>query len=176
MNRNPWQESCIVLLIFFIAGCASSRGVHRGAERDAFDVELMKGAKWRTETLHFDSRLPGYRLSGGIGTMKLSRRPGLDSNRLCLEIWTSPGMPPNLEAFTLTWGDTLIRASAFGESGLSEVVAKNADGRWKTVFQTATKRYFAFQKGDSSVTVCLLPAALGLIKKDCTISWIDWYR
>jgi hypothetical protein len=100
----------------------------------------------------------------------------VDFNQLCLEIWTSPGMPPNLEAFVLAWGDTLIRASAFGQSGLSEVIAKNADGRWKTVSQLDTKGYFAFEKGDSSVTVYLLPAALGLIKKDCTISWIDWYR
>lgn len=36
MNRDPWKEFCIIVLVFFIAGCASSREVHTGAERDAF--------------------------------------------------------------------------------------------------------------------------------------------
>jgi hypothetical protein len=63
--------------------------------------------------------------------------PGISP--LCLEIWTSPGMSPNLEAFTLTWGNTLIRASSFVESGLSAVLAKNTDGRLKIVSQMATK-------------------------------------
>jgi hypothetical protein len=97
-------------------------------------------------------------------------------DRLCLEIWTSPGMPPNLEEFMLTWWDTLIRASAFGDSSMSEVITKNTDGRWKTISQMETKSRFSFERGDSSVTVCLLPEALGLMKTECKVSWIDWYR
>jgi hypothetical protein len=170
MNRDPWQTGCIIVFVSVLLGCANSPGLN------TFKIELLKGAKWRSDTLHFDSHLAGYCLSGGIGTIKLTPNSGVHCDRLCLQIWTSPGMPPNLESFTLTWGDTLIRASAFGDSSMSEVIAKNTEGRWKTVSQAETRNYFSFQRGDSSVTVCLLPAALGLIKRECTISWIDWYR
>jgi hypothetical protein len=85
-------------------------------------------------------------------------------------------MQPNLELFTLGFSDTLLKVAPFGTSSLCEVLAKNAEGRWKTVSERDTQDYFEFQRRDSTVRVSFLPAALQLIGRECTISWIDWYR
>jgi hypothetical protein len=85
-------------------------------------------------------------------------------------------MQPNLESFTLGWGDTLLKVAPFVPGSLSDVIAKNTEGRWKTVSQRDTQDYFEFQRRDSTVTVSFLPAALLLMRRECTITWIDWYR
>jgi hypothetical protein len=108
--------------------------------------------------------------------IELHRESATDSDRLVLDISTSPGMPPNLESFTLGRGDTLLKVAPFGESNLSDLMVKNVDGRWITVSLPERQDFFVFAKGDSTVRVSFLPAALQLMGRECTISWIDWYR
>jgi len=166
--------SLLACLICTTTGCGPSRGVESDAE--AFRLRLVRGVNWTSDTLRFDPRLPGYHLRGGIGTIELHREPETNSGRLVLEISTSPGMQPNLESFTLGWGDTLLKVAPFVAGTPAEVIAKNPEGRWKTVSQRDTQDYFEFQRRDSTVMVSFLPAALQLIRKECTITWIDWYR
>ena len=159
-----------------LSGCRTPGGSESGGPVEAFNIRLVRGVKWTSDTLRFDPRLPGYHLSGGIGTIELHRESEMSSDRLVLEISTSPGMQPNLESFTLGWGDTLLKVAPFVPGSLSDVIAKNTEGRWKTVSQRDTQDYFEFQRRDSTVTVSFLPAALLLMRRECTITWIDWYR
>jgi len=179
-NNLPLTRIVAVSLLIFSFGvrngCRPPGAAESGGEAGAFDIRLVRGVDWISDTLRFDPRLPGYHLRGGIGTIELQRRSETNSGRLVLEITTSPSMRPNLESFTLGWGDTLLKVAPFTASNLSDVVTKNAEGRWKTVSQRDTQEYFEFQRGDSTVRVSLLPAALLFMRNVCTITWIDWYR
>ena len=159
-----------------LSGCRPPGASESGGTPEAFNIRLVRGVKWTSDTLRLDPRLPGYHLSGGIGVVELQIASEVSHDRLVLDITTSSGMKPNLESFTLGWGDTLLKVAPFGASSLADVIVKNANGRWKTIFQRDRQDYFEFQRRDSTVKVSFLPAALQFMKRECTITWIDWYR
>jgi hypothetical protein len=174
------KRTIIIGLVFCgvgtLSGCRPPGASESGGTLEAFNIRLVRGVKWTTDTLRFDPLLPGYHLRGGIGTIELARKPGIRPAHLVLDIATSPGMPPNLESFTIAWGDTMLRTSSSGQNSLCELIAKNADGEWRMISQRETADYLHFQLTDTSVTVSFLASALSVMERECTVSWIDWYR
>ena len=174
------KRTIIIGLLFCgggtLSGCRPPEASESGGTPEAFNIRLVRGVKWTTDTLRFDPLLPGYRLRGGIGTIELARKPGIRSAHLILDIATSPGNPPNLESFTIAWGDTMLRTSSSGQNSICELIAKNADGVWRMISQRETAEYLHFQRSDTSVTVSFLTSALSVMERECTVSWIDYYR
>ena len=168
--------SALTYSILTLFGCRTAGTSVPGVRKEAFQVRLVQGVTWASDTVRFDPRLPGYHLRGAIGTIELSRELETTSDRFVLEITTSPGLQPNLESFSFAWGDTLMKVAPFSGTQLSDVMAKDTEGRWRTLSQRETKEYFGFERSDLTVIVTLLPAALRLMRRECTISWIDWYR
>ena len=166
----------VIVLVVALFGCGPPSTLQTHIDTDAFDLELVQGAKWKTGTGGFDPSLPGYRLSGGIGTIKLTRIPGMDVSPFSVEIWTSPANSPHLDMFSFAWGDTLVRTPVPSVNDSCDINARNSEGQWKTIDQRAAHEFFNFQIRDSAIEVAILPAALRLVKRECTISWIDWYR
>jgi hypothetical protein len=166
----------VICSVGTLSGCRISGASESGGATEAFSIRLVHGVRWTSDTLRFDPRLPGYHLRGGIGTIELLKESEMSSDRLVLEISTSPGMQPNLESFTIGWGDTLLQVAPFGSTSLCEVIVKNTERQSKSVSQSDTHDFFEFQRRDSTVRVSLLPAALPLMKHVYTITWIDWYR
>jgi len=175
------KRTIIIGLLFYgvgtLSGCRPPGASESYGTPEAFNIRLVRGVKWTSDTLRFDHLLPGYRLRGGIGTIELARKPGIRSSaHLVLDIATSPGNPPNLESFTIAWGDTMLRTSSSGQNSICELIAKNADGVWRMISQRETAEYLHFQRSDTSVTVSFLTSALSVMERECTVSWIDYYR
>jgi hypothetical protein len=49
-------------------------------------------------------------------------------------------------------------------------------GEWQALPKAETDAYLRFEIRDDAVRVTLLPRAIKLLRAECTISWIDWYR
>jgi hypothetical protein len=175
-GNEPIAVFFLLSFLSILIGCSSHLVATGKPDPGAISIELIKGVKWISDSLRYDPALPGYRLSGGIGTIRLTRKAGAQPDCFCLEITTSPGNPPNLESFMVACGDTMLHASADEENSVCEILARNAEGLWKSVAEKERDDYFEFTKGNSTVTVLFLKPTLRLMGEVSTVSWIDWYR
>jgi len=140
---------------------------------EPFEIEFNKGAIWTEGYDKFDTKLPGYHVSGDIATIVLRNRTTQMLNKWVLAITTSKGMmPPMLEGFQVSTRDFHIKMEPFNVLILTEV----------TDLKTGTQRrvnkgeYFQFQIVGNQVFVTFLPKVMALLEGDIKISWVDWYR
>ena len=145
--------------------------------REPFVLTLGKRASWPADHEGYDPNLPGYHIVGGIASVTLHARRGKLPRELVLAIQTSPGMPPMLENFTLVGRFVKLSGEPFNPDAGMTYFARIADSdEWQAVPEIETDVYFKFEIRDDEVRVTFLPRAIELLRAECVISWIDWYR
>ena len=158
-----------LILILLFAGCA--RYTEPQLVTHPFEIEMTRNAVWTEGHEGYDPDLPGYHLTGDIATITLKPIAGELPDQLVLKITTSPGMRPNLEGFMVKSGDVAIQT--FMGSELMQVNTPDSP-RERIYWQTDD--YFAFELADDAVLVIFQPKGMELLRRECVISWIDWYR
>lgn len=142
-----------------------------------FNIELVKGVEWEGGKERFDWELTGYRLSGGIGVIRLSSRKGVEPpSKLVLSIATTIGMRAHCESLTVESKDRRIEAemkdgkmtgtrlTTLGSDGLESSAENNADaGLTVGVDENRLKVVFSGK-------------SLEMLKDGGTVRWIDWFR
>ena len=140
-------------------------------------LTLGRKAAWSPGHEGYDSNLPGYHIVGDIASVTLHARRGKLPHELVLAIQTSPGMPPMLENFTLVSPSVKLSGEPFNpEAGMTCFRKVDGSDEWEAVPEIATDAYLKFEISHDEVRVTFLPQAIGLLRSECTISWIDWYR
>lgn len=163
-----------LIWVLLVVGCRSV-GTDRGdASVEPFEVVLGRGAAWPHGRQGYDPDLPGYHIDGQIASITIRPRSRRPPEKLILAIRTSPGMPPMLENFSLIGPDLTLSSAMKLE--LAEVRSSQGDPSGCTASTLRGNTYFRFEVAGSRVRVTLLPDAMKLLKRDCTISWVDWYR
>jgi len=156
-----------------VMGCGPA-GRSTGTAEVPVTIDLVRGVTWDYPEEGYDPALPGYRLAGGIGTVRF--RAPESPEEFVLEIRTTMAHRPNLESFTVRWADTLLQMAPFADGAAAEILL-DAEGKNGLRHRyTVQQRYFAFSREESVVRVRFLPPALLLIAEGCTVSWVDWYR
>lgn len=158
-----------LILILLFAGCA--RDIEPRAVTNPFEIEMTRKAVWTEGHEGYDPDLPGYHLTGDIATITLKPVTGELPDNLVLKITTSPGMRPNLEGFMVKSGDVAIQTSMG-----SELMQVNTPDYPREGICWQMDDYFAFELADDAVLVIFQPKGMELLKAECVISWIDWYR
>ena len=144
---------------------------------EPFELTLGKKASWSPGHEGYDPNLPGYHVVGDIASVTLCAKTDKRPCKLVLAIQTSPGMPPMLENFTLAGPYAKLSGEPFNrEAAMLYFRRVNSPGGWETVPGIATDTYLKFEICDNEVRVTFLPQAIGLLRAECAISWIDWYR
>ena len=144
--------------------------------REPIELSLGKRASWPPGHEGYDPDLPGYHIVGDIASVALRVATDRLPCVLILAIQTSPGMPPMLENFTLVGPQVKLSGEPFNPDGGLTYFKKVGSDDWEDVPAVETDAYFKFEICDDEVRVTFLPRAVELLRDDCTISWIDWYR
>ena len=163
-----------ILLTAGLAGCLGS-----GTDADrraAVELRILRGAEKSPDMPGYDVLLPGYHVRGGIGTVELAPLGEGAVRAFALALTTSPGMRPNLEAFSLSVGDTIYTTSPFGPEQLLDIMPRRPDDYGGTVSRVRLEEYFRFSTSGGEVIVRFGPRGLELLKRSCVVSWVDWYR
>lgn len=168
-RSNPAMRIlCQVAVLFVLVSCHASRSM----QPSLVEIDLLRGAQWAEECQGYDAQLPGYHLVGDIASIRLARQDASVPSKLVLSIQTSPGMPPNLEGFTVTTSTRVVHTA----HGLELVeISDTVDHPPETVFEPQ-RTYFDFQIVEDAIQVIFLPKAMALLRDDCIVSWVDWYR
>jgi len=142
-----------------------------------FELSLGPKASWSSGHEGYDPNLPGYHIVGDIASVTLHARAGPLPCELVLAIQTSPGMSPMLENFTLVSPCVKLRGEPFNPNvGITYFERIGCSDEWRALPNVETDAYLRFEIRDDEVRVTLLPKAIKLLRAECTISWIDWYR
>jgi hypothetical protein len=142
-----------------------------------FELTLGEEAAWHEDYKGYDPCLPGYHLVGDIASVSLKALTDKLPDRLILTIRTSPGMHPMLEDFTLTGANARLSGAPFNPNvGLTYFRRIECSDQWEAVPDVKTDGWLTFEITGDEVRVTFGPAALDLLRSECTISWIDWYR
>jgi hypothetical protein len=120
--------------------------------------------------------LPGYHIVGDIASVALRARIDNLPNKLILAIETSPDMPPMLENFTFAAPCIMLSGEPFKGTELTYSTRANSTMLWEGGSKVGADTYFKFDIVGDEVHVTFLPLAIQLLKTECKISWIDWYR
>jgi hypothetical protein len=139
-------------------------------------IRLGKGVSWAGEPNAFDANLPGYHVVGEIASLTMRARIDKLPTKLVLAIQTSPGMAPMLENFTFAAPCLRIGGEPFGGAGLACSTRANSTLPWQDAPGVDPKSYFTFAIVDGGVRVIFQPKAVELLRTECSVSWIDWYR
>jgi hypothetical protein len=139
-------------------------------------IQLGKGASWAGEPNAYDPNLPGYHVVGDIASLTMRARIDNLPTKLVLAIQTSPGMAPMLENFTFTAPCLRIQGEPFGTAGLACSTRSNSTLLWQDAPTVDPKSYFTFAIVAGEVRITFQPKAIELLRTECTVSWIDWYR
>jgi hypothetical protein len=159
---------CFWILIAAVS--AFAEGGETGKSTHPFEVTFVKRLPAAEIAPVYDPKLPGYRFDAEIATVKIRPLAGKPPDKLVMLIRTSPGMPPMLEGFTLQAPD---RSVTTGLKLASEEIRFNATpGR----AEVRAREYFEVNVVGQDVQIVFLPKAMGLLKKECTVTWVDWYR
>ena len=147
-----------------------------GSEQEPFEVSLGSRAKWSQQYAGYDPNLPGYHIVGDIASVTMRARTDSLPQTLILAIRTSPGMPPMLEGFTFAAPCVMVKGEPFKDAELDFFTRPSSSMEWQGPSKVQTDTYFKFNVVGDEVHVTLLPLAIELLKVECKISWIDWYR
>ncbi len=158
------------------AKLAASWRTHVGSEREPFEISLGSRAKWSQQYEGYDSSLPGYHIVGDIASVTLRARTDSPPDMLVLAIRTSPGMPPMLENLTFAAPCVMLTGEPFKGAELDYFTRENSSMQWHNAGKVQTGTYFTLDVVGDEVRVTFLPAAIELLRVECKISWIDWYR
>jgi hypothetical protein len=153
-----------------LAGCSASGA---GTGDDPYDIRLLKGVEWVEGREGFRPELPGYVLESQIGSIALKAAHANPPDRLILLIRTSPAHRPNLEGFTFTTSERTFSTSPFSPSAIVEV--RDAAST-RVAGSVPLNAYFEFTIEGEFVRVMFLPSATELMREECLVSWVDWYR
>ena len=162
------RQLAIYASALLLAGCAT-----RPADiwERPFEVTLGKGAHWTEGHEAFDSKLPGYHITGGIASITLEPRSDIVPRLLTLVIRTT-GDEPMLEHFEVKIDDRKFQTSLHGREGPTRIL--NEKGELLVTVQRGT--YVRFSARDDAVHVTFTEGARPYLREKTTISWIDWYR
>jgi parallel beta-helix repeat protein len=147
-----------------------------GSEQEPFQIILGDKAKWSPQFEGYDPNLPGYHIVGDIASVTMRARADDLPETLILAIRTSPGMPPMLENFTFAAPCVMLTGEPFKGAELDYFTRDNSSVEWQGPSKVQTDTYFKFDVVGDEVHVTFLPPAIELLKVECRISWIDWYR
>ena len=125
----------IIVLTVGMAGCPVA-GTDR-EQTSAVAIGMLRGAMLTPGRETYDPELPGYHLSGGIGSVEFRPQGEGPLRAFTLALRTSPAMRPNLEGFSLSIGDTLYQASPFGPERVLDILVRRPDGRARIVSRVA---------------------------------------
>jgi hypothetical protein len=152
-------------------------GTDAGPSPVPFELLLGKEADWAEGHQGYDPNLPGYHLVGDIASVTLKALTDLLPDKLVVAIRTSPGMPPMLEDFTLGGPHVRLTGEPFNpHAGLVLFERVDCSSQWRAMPEVDAGTYLFFEIAGDEVRVTFLPPAITLLKAECTISWIDWYR
>jgi hypothetical protein len=163
----------LTLLVFLTAACGPT-GHSTGAGEVPVRIDLIRGVRWDYPNEGFDPDLPGFHLAGGIGTVHLAAAAAPEA--VVLEIRTTMAQQPNLEGFTVQWAETLLQIAPFRDGNLAELITDSGGTDGGRQLQMVHQGYFEFSREEDVVRVRFLPPALRLLPRECTVSWVDWYR
>jgi hypothetical protein len=142
-----------------------------------FTLALGAKASWPTGYEGYDPNLPGYHLVGDIASVKLRARTGTPPGELVLAIQPRPGVPAMLENFTLVSPCAELSGEPFNaDAGMMYFERIGCSDQWQAIPVVDTGAYLKFELRGDEVRVTLLPKAIDLLRAECTVSWIDWYR
>ena len=147
-----------------------------GSEQVPFQIILGNKAKWSEQCEGYDPNLPGYHIVGDIASVTIRARTDSLPQTLILAIQTSPGMPPMLENFTFVAPCVMLTGEPFKDTELDYFSRGNSSADWQGPSKVGAGTYFNFDVVGDEVHVIFLPPAIELLKVECKISWIDWYR
>ena len=85
-------------------------------------------------------------------------------------------MPPMLEHFTFTAPCVALTGEPFKDDQLDYFTRINSALEWQGPTKVQAGTYFNFDVVGDEVRITFLPPAIELLKVECKISWIDWYR
>ncbi len=171
VKRHDIAKLLLTTGLLYLVGCASVQGKKESAP---FELILHKGVTWSNDHMAFDPNLPGFHVVGGIGEVILRPATKKLPEEFILTIRTSPGMPPMLESFTLVSRDTIVDSVPFG--GSTTVWNAESDRQKDIVFKVPEGTYFLFEIVGTEVHVSFLPRGIALLKEECRIRWVDWFR
>ena len=141
-----------------------------------FDVNFAPRAVLiERKFLRFDAKLPGYQISSGIDSIQIRPRNSVKiPPNFVLELHTG-----GLEHFELKnekiWikkdGDGLLVARNLSFS------PQNSAQIWENTQRVPITTYFSIREKKPGVfLVDFAPQALELLRRECTFSWINFYR
>jgi len=144
---------------------------------ESFELTLGPKASWSQGHEGYDPNLPGYHVVGEIASVTLRAKTDRLPCKLVLAIQTSPEMAPMLENFTLIGPHTKLSGEPFNpDAGMMYFRKIGCSDEWVAVPQVRTDAYLRFEIIRDEVHITFQPKAIELLRAECTISWIDWYR
>lgn len=145
--------------------------------QEPFELLLAHNASWSQGYRGYDPNLPGYHIVGDIASVTLRATTDTSPDKLILAIRTSPGMPAMLENFTLVSPHVKLSGEPLNDPvGLTYFRRIDCSEGWEAVPEMETDMYLRFETAGGTVRVTFLPMAIELLRAQCEISWIDWYR
>lgn len=154
----------------FAGGCRSTEA---GAGESAYEIRLIKGVEWYAGREGYRPELPGFVLKSEIGTVAIRAARPDAPDRLVLLIRTTAAQRPNLEGFTFSPPGRSFSTSPFSQSAAIEV---REAGKSVSTGRVPLHAYFEFAVEGEFVRVTFLPSATELMREECQVSWVDWYR
>jgi hypothetical protein len=146
------------------------------AAQEPLEIALGRRAQWPATHEGFDPNLPGYHIVGDIASATLRPRKDDLPDRLILAIQTSQGGTAMLESFTFAAPCVMISGEPFKGAGLTMSGRTDSTLPWQPEPDGRADEYFTFEITGDEVHITFLPPALELLRTECKLSWIDWYR
>jgi len=177
-----WYRGLILclagLLLIALPGCISSALQKSGPgweKHGPYVLHLTRKVKWtQGRAKGFDRAISGYHFTGDISSLRLRPRGLIKPQKLVLAITTSPGMAPHLDHFRITVPGARIETEPFNKHVRTRIIW--ADQQKESPQGIERDDYLQFDVVGREVHVTLKPAAMQLLKGECVVSWIDWYR
>jgi hypothetical protein len=145
--------------------------------QEPFELVLGPRAEWSQDHVGYDPNLPGFHIVGDIASVTLRARTDQPPDELILAIDTSPSTTPMLENFTLVSPYAKLSGEPFNSLvGLTYFRRVDCSQTWEAVPDAESDPYFTFEITGGEVHVTFLGPAIELLRAECEISWIDWYR
>jgi hypothetical protein len=157
-----------------LAGCTSVSSRNDNVLAPSFELIFHKGVTWSDNHKGFDPTLPGFHVVGSVGEIVLRPITEKLPEEFILAIRTSPGVLPMLESFTLVSPDTILESVPF--DGSTTVWNAKGDRQKDILSKVAAGTYFQFEIVGDEVYVSFLTRGISLLKEECKIRWVDWYR
>ena len=170
------MKSRILISALLVTSCRSLDMYRHDTAQEPFELVLGRGAEWSQEHRGYDPKLPGYHIVGDIASIALRPRTDQIPDKLVLAIRTTPTMPPMLENLTISTANMTISCAPFSPTRLIEVALPQDDIVGSPTSRPKKESYFKCEVAGDEVRVTFLPEAMKLLRNECKISWIDWYR